>query len=53
MFGAATCLGELSSVVLALLCRRTGNLDLDTCAPYTLIHVRRVAKADLIPPPCI
>jgi hypothetical protein len=30
-----------------------GDLDLDTCAPYRLIHVRRVAKTDLVPHGCI
>ena len=30
-----------------------GDLDVDTCAPYSLIHVRRVAKTKLIPPPCV
>ena len=29
-----------------------GDLDLNTCAPYRLIHVRRVAKTDVIPNPC-
>ena len=29
-----------------------GFLDLNTCAPYTLIHVRRVGKTDIVPPPC-
>jgi hypothetical protein len=29
-----------------------GDLDLNTCAPYRLIHVRRLAKTRLIPPPC-
>ena len=30
-----------------------GNMDLVTCAPYTLIHVRRAAKTDIVPPPCV
>jgi hypothetical protein len=30
-----------------------GDLDVDTCAPYNLIHIRRVAKTKLTPPPCV
>jgi hypothetical protein len=29
-----------------------GDLDLNTCAPYRLIHVRRLAKTELFPLPC-
>jgi hypothetical protein len=29
-----------------------GDLDLNTCAPYRLIRVRRLTKTDLIPLPC-
>ncbi len=30
-----------------------GALDLDTCAPYKLIHVRRLSKKTAVPPlPC-
>jgi hypothetical protein len=29
-----------------------GTLDPDTCAPYELIHVRRLAKTDVIPRAC-
>jgi hypothetical protein len=30
-----------------------GTLDLDACAPYKLIHVRRLMKkTEVLPPPC-